>query len=88
MQKKTSSNYSPKKPKSAWAKNKVGNFWIKERDGQSSYLLGFIEVDGKKQSISIYKNKFKNGDSSSNEGDFVVFKNFSKEEVEEYKKKT
>ena len=85
MQKKTSSNYSQQKPKSPWAKNKIGNFWIKERDGQSPYLLGYVMLDGKKQAVSIYKNKIKNDASPSYEGDFFAFKNFSKDQVEEYK---
>jgi len=88
MQKKTSSNYSQQKPKSPWAKNKIGNFWIKERDGQTPYLLGYVILDGKRQAVSIYKNKFKSENTPSNEGDFVAFKNFSKDQVEEYKKKT
>ena len=59
MQEETSSNYSQKKQKSPWAENKIGNFWIKERDGDSPYLLGFLMIDGKRHNVSIYKNKFK-----------------------------
>ena len=78
MQEETSSNYSQKKQKSPWAENKIGNFWIKERDGDSPYLLGFLMIDGKRHNVSIYKNKFKSEDKPSNEADFVAFKNFSK----------
>jgi hypothetical protein len=85
MQKKTSSTYSSKKPNSEWGENRIGSFWIKEREKDSSYLLGFVKIEGKKYPISIFKNKFH--EEGSTQPHFVVFKNFSQEQVQEYKNK-
>ena len=85
MQKKTSSTSSQKKLNSEWTDRQVGSFWIQEREGDSSYLLGNVEIDGKKVLISIFKNKF--SDSNSKSPQFVAFKNFSKNKVEDHKSK-
>ena len=42
-----SSNYYKKKQNSQWTDRKIGAFWINQT-GNGQYLLGSIEIDGKK----------------------------------------
>ena len=58
----TSSN-SSKKPLSNWTQNKVGVFWIKNKQDGTNYLSGTVEVNGKKIPVHIYKNDFQQGNT-------------------------
>ncbi len=61
MQKETSSTCS--KQASTWNKNKVGAFWIKNKDDGKHYLSGSIEIDGRKIPCLIFKNDFQEGNT-------------------------
>jgi len=64
MQKETSSNsLNQPSPKSAWAKNKVGSFWIKNKSNGRQYLSGEIVIDGKKVPCLMFKNDYQEGNT-------------------------
>ena len=67
MQKEISSTsskrHSTKSEKSAWTQNKVGSFWIKNKDNGRQYLSGEIVIDGKKIPCLIFKNDYQEGNT-------------------------
>ena len=77
-----SSNFLKKKQKSDWTDKHIGAFWIRESSG-NQYLIGNVEIDGKKYPISIYANKFH--EENTKRPHYVAFSNFTKEEVEKFK---
>tara|TARA_Y100000356_G_scaffold133493_1_gene140674 strand:- start:162 stop:422 length:261 start_codon:yes stop_codon:yes gene_type:complete len=80
-----SSNSYEKKQNSQWTDRKIGAFWINQTSN-GQYLLGSIEIDGKKHPISLYANKFHQ--ENTKRPHYVAYANFSKEEYEEYKSKS
>ena len=62
MPEETSSN-SLNKPLSKWTQNKVGVFWIKNKQDGKSYLSGTVEINGEKIPDHIYKNDYQQGNT-------------------------
>ena len=62
MREETLSTSSEKQP-SNWAKNKVGAFWVKAKEGGGSYLSGKIEINGKEIPCLIFKNDYQEGNT-------------------------
>jgi|TARA_B100001094_G_C17930759_1_gene670620 hypothetical protein len=59
--------------KSNWKERECGSLWRND-DGNKQYYSGFIEVDGKRQRIVIFRNGFKT-DNSSKEADLRIYIN-------------
>ena len=57
------SSNSLKKPLSKWTQNKVGVFWIKNKQDGKSYLSGTVEINGEKIPVHIYKNDYQEGNT-------------------------
>ena len=62
--------------KTDWQDREVGALWTKEGGGQRFYS-GFVEIDGEKREVVIFKNKFK---EKENQPDLRIYKSIPKGE--------
>ena len=62
MHEETLSTSSEKQP-SKWTKQKVGAFWIKNKEDGRSYLSGNIQINGESIPCLIFKNDYQEGNT-------------------------
>tara|TARA_Y100000310_G_scaffold336259_1_gene420306 strand:+ start:208 stop:459 length:252 start_codon:yes stop_codon:yes gene_type:complete len=67
--------------KTQWQEREMGALW-EQSGADQDYLSGFVTVDGDKQRVVIFKNKFKSKDGG-NSPDWRVYKSVSKENQEQ-----
>jgi uncharacterized radical SAM superfamily protein len=58
---------------SEWSENVVGAFW--KKGDENKYLSGYVEIDGKKVPIIVFRNKFK---KEKKQPDFVIYQTFER----------
>lgn len=59
---------------SKWTQKQKGALW-KKQNKNGKYLTGYVVINGKKQQITIFANKYKEG--QKNRPDFIVYETFS-----------
>ena len=65
--------------KTQWQEREMDALW--EQSGASQdYLSGFVTVDGERQRIVVFKNKYKKDNGGVNSPDWRVYKSINKEE--------